>query len=310
MPLTRTLVATGLVLAGGKVITDRLVARNEAAHPPTGEFVRVDGSRMHVVTAGAGRPVVYVHGAKGSVNDFTYSLRDSLAREHLAIAVDRPGCGASERPTSDGAEPAAQARLVRGAVRAVTREPAVLVGHSLGAAVALAYALDYPQDVAAVVTLNGYVMPLGRPHSPLAHVIGTAGLGPLLRTTLLVPIGHAVGTLLLRAAFSPDSPPPAYAPAALANALSPKRLTNDSADLRAIDRALELLASRYERLTVPVVAVVGLADRVIWPRQSQRLCELAPCGELIAIPGGGHLAHFAHPETVVAAVRRAWQLAG
>jgi pimeloyl-ACP methyl ester carboxylesterase len=310
MPLTRTLVATSLVLAGGKVVTDRLVARNEAAYPPAGELLRVEGLSMHVVRAGAGRPVVYIHGAKGSVNDFTYSLRDSLARHYLAVAVDRPGCGASERPGSDGAEPTTQARLIHGAVRALTREPVVLIGHSLGAAVALAYALDHPQDVAAVVTLNGYVMPLGRPHSPLAHVIGTAMLGPLFLNTLLVPVGYAVGTLLLRAAFAPDAAPPGYAPAALANALSPTHMANDSTDLRVIDRALELLAARYERLSMPIVAVTGLEDRVIYPRQSRRLCEIAPHGELIAIPGAGHLAHFTHPEAVVAAVRRAWELAG
>ena len=109
------------------------------------------------------RPVVYVHGAKGSVYDFTLSVGTRLAERYAAVAMDRPGSGSAARPAKGENSPQAQAAVLRAAAAELGLERPILLGHSLGAAVALAWALDAPDDVAAVVTLCGYVLPLGGP---------------------------------------------------------------------------------------------------------------------------------------------------
>ena len=116
---------------------------------------------MHYVRAGEGRPVVYVHGAKGSVYDFTLSVGGRLAQRYAAVAMDRPGSGFSGRPADGENSPQAQAAVLRAAAAELGLERPILIGHSLGAAVALAWALAAPRDVAAVVTLGGYVLPIG-----------------------------------------------------------------------------------------------------------------------------------------------------
>src|ERR687895_1839922 len=104
-------------LAGLAVHTALDVRRAESAFPPSGQFTHVEGVRLHYLAAGAGRPVVLLHGNPGFVQDFaldTAALLSLLAREHRVIAFDRPGHGYSDRPSAAGTTPQEQARLLRG----------------------------------------------------------------------------------------------------------------------------------------------------------------------------------------------------
>ena len=131
------------------------------ASAPPGSFVTAAASRSTTSAGAPDRPVVYIHGAKGSVYDFLLSIGDRLARALHGGRLRPPGSGFSGRAAQDGGSPQAQAAVLRAAAAALGLERPILVGHSFGAAVALAWALDAPGDVAAVVTLGGYVLPLG-----------------------------------------------------------------------------------------------------------------------------------------------------
>jgi pimeloyl-ACP methyl ester carboxylesterase len=111
---------------------------------------------VHYVRAGAGPPAIYVHGAKGSVYDFTLSVSERLAERYTALAMDRPG-GFGARPAKVRTR-RAQAAVLRAAAGELRLRRPILIGHSLGAAVTLAWALAAPAEVAAVVTLGGYVL--------------------------------------------------------------------------------------------------------------------------------------------------------
>src|SRR5919199_1117714 len=118
----------------------------------TGEFVSVEGVRLHYLSRGEGRPVVLLHGNSGFAHDFASVLEAADQEEFRALAFDRPGHGFSERPAQDGAM-SSQARLIRGALEALGVRRPLVVGHSWGAALALSYALQYPDDAAALVLL-------------------------------------------------------------------------------------------------------------------------------------------------------------
>ncbi len=137
--------------------------------PPPGSFVIAGDVRIHCVRAGEGPPLVYVHGAKGSTFDFTLSVGPRLAERYATLAMDRPGSGYSGRAGAGGNGPEAQAAVLR-------------------AAVALAWALDAPDDVAAVVTLGAYALPLGGPPPWVAGLMRSRtllrGLGALGRSRL------------------------------------------------------------------------------------------------------------------------------
>ncbi|PYS82008.1 MAG: hypothetical protein DMF67_14410 [Acidobacteria bacterium] len=117
-----------------------------------GEFVEVEGVRLHYLSRGEGRPVVLLHGNSGFAHDFAAVLETLDAGEFRALAFDRPGHGFSERPPQDGAM-STQARLLRGALASLGVRKPLLVGHSWGGTLALAYALQFADEVSALVLL-------------------------------------------------------------------------------------------------------------------------------------------------------------
>ncbi len=272
--------------------------------PPTppGDFVVAGGIRLHYVRSGDGLPLVYVHGAKGSVYDCLLSVGPRLAESYDVVAFDRPGSGFSPRPAGGENSLGAQATALRAAAATLGLERPVLVGHSLGAAVALAWALDDPGGVAAVVTLAGYVIPLGGPppwvHAVLSSRTTVAVTGGLARSRLGRPLIDAA----LERAFSPGRPPDEYARVGPALALEPRNLSGDGADRRTAEAGLKELQSRYSSLAVPLVIVVGDADRIVPQENSRTLHALVPGSQLVVVPGAGHLPQFTHPDAVTSAV--------
>jgi pimeloyl-ACP methyl ester carboxylesterase len=275
-----------------------------------GDFVVVAGVRVHYVRAGRGQPVIYVHGAKGSVYDFSLSIGERLAERYTAVAMDRPGSGFTARPAQGENSPQAQAAVLRAAAVELGLERPVLLGHSYGAAVALAWALDAPADVAAVVTLGGYVLPLGGPPpwvvSLLRFPAVLRAVGALGRSRLGRPLVESA----VQRAFSPGSPPPAYVRIAPRLALEAANLIGDGRDRKVAERSLAALRPRYPGLAVPLVILAGAQDGIVPPAVSERLRALVPGAELVRIHGAGHMPQFTAPDAVVAAVDHAAELAG
>src|SRR4029077_9624339 len=129
----------------------------EREHPPAGQFVTVDGVRLHYIERGEGPPVVLLHGNVVTADDFnTSEVFDLIAKRHRVIAFDRPGFGYSDRPHGSAWSAGTQANLLRNALDVLDIKRPVVLGHSWGAAVALALALHHTDDVRGLVLLSGY----------------------------------------------------------------------------------------------------------------------------------------------------------
>src|SRR5437870_950122 len=123
--------------------------------PPVCQFITVDDTRLRYLDSGAGTPVVLLHGNGSLIEDFVSSgIMD--APGHRFIAFDRPGFGYSERPRGRAWGPSEQASLLLRALAHLGIERPIVVGHSWGALVALAMALESPEDVSGLVLLSGY----------------------------------------------------------------------------------------------------------------------------------------------------------
>lgn len=118
-----------------------------AAHQA--RYVGAGTARLRVVRAGAGPAVVLLHGFGESLMSWR-GVFDALAPHAEVVALDLPGFGLSGKPATGYATDTMAAAVVR-AMDALRIDSAVIVGHSMGGAVALAVALGAPGRVRALV---------------------------------------------------------------------------------------------------------------------------------------------------------------
>jgi pimeloyl-ACP methyl ester carboxylesterase len=102
----------------------------EIAYPPIGDFVTVEGIRLHYLDKGEGRVIVFLHGGVLRGNDFEQVMDIALSKGYRVLSFDRPGYGHSERLNNEKVTPLIQARLLHKAFTAIGIEKPILVGHS------------------------------------------------------------------------------------------------------------------------------------------------------------------------------------
>ncbi len=299
--MTASLILAALAAAAGGVVTSRVAAARaagaEAAHPPAGTFVDVGGTRVHVHVAGEGPDVVLIHGAFGSFRDFTFDLG------RTDPALDRAFAGTAESP-------AEQAALLAAAARQLGAERPVVVGHSFGGIVAMAWALDH--DPAAVVLLAGVALPWPGELGWIYEVNGTALGGGLVAPLLSAWAPEPRLRASVAATFAPQPMPAGYADHI--GPYMPLRLPAFRANARQVNTLrphVVEMERRYPALRLPIEIVHGDADRTVpIAIHSRPLSERVASANLTVLPGIGHMPHHAAPEATVAAIDRAAARAG
>jgi pimeloyl-ACP methyl ester carboxylesterase len=306
--------ATATALAVCAAVVRHQVRKAERLCPPTGRFVTIDGVRLRYRERGDGPPLVLLHGNATLAEDFDIAgVYGEASARYRVVAFDRPGFGYSERPHDRNWTPQAQADLIHAAMRVIgITEPAVVVGHSWGAQVALAMGLRHADDVRALVLLSGYYFPSVRLDVPFMSAPAIPVIGSLMRHTVSPLLGRLTWPLFLRRLFAPSDTSPAFkAQFPVWMSLRPSQLRASAAESALmIPGALSLLR-QHSRLRVPAVVMAGDSDRLLSTRwHSERLHERLPTSELRLQPGAGHMVHHVAPAQVLAAIDRAMAMGG
>src|SRR5881275_3059218 len=127
----------------------------------------VDGLDLHYLVEGRGPAVVLVHGLRG------------LAARTTVYALDLPGFGASAKPRTRYRLPYFAGAL-HGFMEALGIQGASLVGHSLGAAVAVTYAVTHPARVERLALVGGVVPGFGYRPSWVYRLVALPLIGEAL----------------------------------------------------------------------------------------------------------------------------------
>ena len=296
-----------VIVAGLVRFTANTARRVEALLPPRGQFMDIDGQRIHYVdTGGSKPPIVMIHGLGGNLLHFGYAMADKLADDYRVILIDRPGAGYSTRPDDAPATLTAQARTIATLIRRLGLERPLLVGHSLGGALSLAIALDHP-DCAGGLAL---IAPLTHARDDVPEAFqGLVIASPLVRKavawTLATPLGIRRGPKLLAEVFAPEAVPadfPMRAGGLLG--LRPGAFYNTSTDLMAVSETLPGYMARYKSLDIPMAMLFGRGDRILDYRGQGEAMKIACPALDLDLMEGGHMLPITAPDRCVALVRR------
>ncbi|SFP60119.1 alpha/beta fold hydrolase [Sphingomonas rubra] len=304
LPIGTVAAAAAVATVAGLALFAKLTERRiERMVPVDGRFVDVDGRRMHYLERGEGPTILMIHGLAGQMRNFSYALLDRLAADHRVILIDRPGSGYSV--AGEAANVRAQAAQIARFAQTLGLERPLVVGHSLGGAVALALALDHPAAVGGLAL----IAPLTQPVDTVPGAFERLAIAsPLARKavawTLATPAAMLAGQKGAEAAFAPEPVPADFATrGGGALVARPGNFQAAAADLVAANDDLPGMVARYGELRLPVAILYGREDRVLDPElHGRRLAEALPAAALTLIDGG-HMIPVTRPDETADWVR-------
>lgn len=248
-------------------------------------FAEIDGCRVRWFEAGAGDPVLLVHGLGGAAVNWT-RLAPLLAERRRVIVPDLPGHAGSGRP-SDGARLGWYAGVLAELLLRLDAAPAAVAGHSMGGVVALRLAAAHPNVVSRLALVESAgIASLSRRAAIFLTV--SAALKPA-RKAARFRMRIAVSDRLKRLVFGywGAHDPPALSAESVLGWLECTRAHVDTATA-----AKSLLHDdpRYdlERVEAPALVVWGSRDRLISVEDGFEFARRLRAPVRV-VPGAGHL---------------------
>lgn len=293
------------------VVATRLTAHQiERRNPPVGAFVEIEGARIHFVHVPATEaadlpPLVFVHGASANLNDQMAPLRPLLEGRAEMLFLDRPGLGWSQRGTGHDT-PDGQARLIGALMSRLGIERAILVGHSFGAGVVTAFALEHPERTQGLV----YVSPATHPWKSGAtswyyKLTVIPVIGWLFSETVTMPAGVMRMSEATECVFAPNPAPPDYLRrAGIELVLRPAAFRANAVDVESLNAYAAANWRRYSTITAPAVVISGDRDTVVFEElHSAGLARDLPNAKAVWVHNLGHKPDWIAPDLVVDAIR-------
>jgi magnesium chelatase accessory protein len=250
------------------------------------------------------RPILLLHGTGASAHSWS-GLAPLLAAHGQVLALDLPGHGHSG-PLPPG-QPAltGMASALAELLHTLQVSPAVVIGHSAGAALMLRLALDGRLAGARLIGLNAALQPLqgvaGWLFPPLARLLARQPLVPRL-AAWGARDERTVRRLLTSTGSLLDDAGVAHYAGLLRDPRHVAGVLAMTAQWDLGDLQRDLLVPQQQRLVRPLHLLVGEADRTVPPAQADRLALRMPGVSVHRLPGLGHLAHEEAPQAVAAAL--------
>ncbi len=266
-------------------------AHDEAAQ---GDFVKTsEGWRIHYTVQGEGSPVVMIHGFLDSHKTWRRN-EHVLAHNHRVYTIDALGFGASERVRAPIYTLKKQAAFLAEFFETQKIERADVIGHSMGGALALQFAYDFPELVHKLVLvapatfIYGALPRNGMKTMPRQITRGVLGIYEKIQGDRGNPVRFAYG--------------------------DPERITPDAIQIRNSmmrvrgqhDALISMTKSKRDanvpqelyKVAAPTLIVWGRKDRVVPASHARKHIRALPNARLEWIENAGHLPHEEEPHAV------------
>jgi pimeloyl-ACP methyl ester carboxylesterase len=242
-----------------------------------------DRVNLNTVDTGKGHPIVFLHGFPLSSGAWHKQIEVfRLARR--VIAPDLRGFGSSA--TVPGPTTMSQyAGDVHQLIERLAADPVVLVGHSMGGYVALAFALEFPQMLRGLVLVSTNAGSDTAEKAAARHATaekvkaeGVSVVIDAMTPKMLAPGNQNAGTVERARKMMSSSQPEGVIGALLGMAERPD------------------VTAQLAQIAVPTLIITGANDALIPRTESEKLNQGIPHSQLSVIPRAGHLVAFERPE--------------
>jgi haloalkane dehalogenase len=281
-------------------------ASNEAINRPDfpyrGQFLQVDGGKMHYIDEGSGDPIVFVHGTPTWSYLWRNVIRD-LRSEYRCLAMDNIGFGRSDKPENWSYSSFCHARNLKLLIDEKELTGVTLVLHGMGGPIGLQYALDNVSNVRRIIVMNSWAWNLKG--DPTAERVWKIAAGPL---GFMLFFNINAAKKLMRSFFADKSKFTAAIEEAYTGPFEDK---DDRHGLhKQIRQVLEggplydEIWSRHEELKgIPMQFIWGMADQTFGERALNRFWREFPTSEVVRFPGCGHFVPEERPVETLKAIR-------
>ena len=224
--------------------------------------------------------ILLVHGYGSSIASYRPIISE-LQRHHRVIAIDLPGFGQSDRRAGDYS-PEALADVLAKVINHKGVEKVHLVGHSWGGSIVLAFALKYPEKLAKLVVISGWVFE--EQVLPFMRWADVPGLG---ETVYGMHYRQLAGEKLYLNFYDPSFVTAQVVDEVEKNLARPGTVAAALAAARGMHFAAR--EKRHKDIVVDTLLLWGAEDQVSRPVFGARLSRELPHARLITLPACGHI---------------------
>ncbi|MDB5664534.1 MAG: alpha/beta hydrolase fold [Cypionkella sp.] len=267
--------------------------------PEKGIMVGVDGRQFHVLRRGEGRPVVLLHGNGGLAQEILGAFPETPGI--CWIAPDRPGYGYSDALPDGEQDPQSQAQWLDAVLSVLMIQEAVVVAHSLAAAVAVSLAASNPSRVSRLVLLAPFCRPTPQRLMLGLRLTTLPVIGTLVRTIIVPFLARRFRRQLIFSIMGPQIPQWVQN-FPVEHAVQPKAVKTIAAELTSFNHAMERLAPSLNVL-VPVSILHGSKDTTaVFDWQIPWLLRHLDDWDFTLLKNCGHAVHHESPQLVIQTV--------
>ena len=303
--LTYIFILLFFVIVLSAIFTTIITQKIKRSIPKFGKITKLKEAEIHWYDSGQGRPIIMLHGLGGNLRNFTYALTEKLDRDYRVIAIDRAGCGWSKRSKSESATLQEQARIISEFIEQERIEKPLIVGHSLGGAIALALALEYKNQIAGLAL----ICPVTQPVDKVPDIFRFLNISsPSLRFFVAHTFSSFIGILTrkdtFKIAFSPEPISENFSIRGGGDlALSSNVYIKTSEDLVFALSSAPFLVGREQELDVPAKILFGEQDKVLDAKlHGEKFAKLSGA-KIKILSGKGHMLPLTQPEECSAFIR-------
>ena len=301
---TLVFILLGIVLL--VTIITQLVGFSAASRSPRkGKTTKLSSGSIHWVESGKGRPILMIHGLGGNLHNFTYALTAELSDSFRVIAIDRPGCGWSDRNGADQATLAEQARLIAEFIETENLGKPLIVGHSLGGAIAEAIALNHPDHISALALICPATAEVEvTPDAFKGIDISVPWLIPVIANTLAGAMSLLMEKKILAQVFAPEPVSPDFLTRG-GGILGrrPASFVAAAQDLTMSRASVAQVLGREAEIKIPVGVLYGASDNILAPAVHGKPFAEKTGGTYAELPGSGHMIPLTAPKECAAFIR-------